>query len=176
MKKLIIAIFFLSLGINAQDIKGGFKISPNFSTFSKDIDNSSKGNIGYGIGYFETCEINSNLALQGEINYTNVSYETNKGTTKIQYSFIEIPLILKYKLDNLNIGFGVQYGFGMTGQTKTQEQTTASEPENDKGILLDVSLDRDKYIFGLRYYNGAEKIYNGNSIGNISFTIGYIIF
>lgn len=185
MKKIIIGIFFLSVGVNAQDIKGGFKFSPNFSTFSKDVENESKGNIGFGLGYFETMDLNSKFALSGEINYTNYSYETGKATdyvstTKHKFNFIEVPVILKYKINNFALGFGVQYGFGMGGNTtQTQyNQTTKTDmtPSNDKGFLIDVSTKTDKFNFGLRYYLGAEKIYDGNSIRSINLSVGYIVF
>lgn len=178
-------MFFLALGVNAQDIKGGFKFSPNFSTFSKDVENDSKGNVSFGLGYFETMDLNSKFALQGEINYTSYSYETGKSsenisTTKHKSNFIEVPVVLKYKIDNFALGFGVQYGFGMGGNTEqtifNQTTKTDSKPGNDKGFLIDLSTKSDKFNFGLRYYMGAEKIHDGNSIRSINLSIGYIVF
>ncbi len=196
MKKFIIGLFFLALGVNAQDIKGGFKISPNFSTFSTDVENESKGNIGYGIGYFETMDLNSNLALQGEINYTHYAYETGKSndyqsTIKHKCNIIEIPVILKYKVNNFGIGFGVQYGYGLGSNTTqttkqplgwgsndyvSQTNSTDSDQSNDLGYLLDLSTTSEKFTYGLRYYMGSKKGFDGNSINSINLSIGYILF
>lgn len=189
MKKIIIGLFFLALGVNAQDIKGGFKFSPNFSTFSKDVENDSKGNIGFGIGYFETMDMNSNFALQGEINYTHYAYETgkssdNQSTFKHKCNMIEIPVILKYKVNNFGIGFGIQYTYGLgnnttnstTYGTVTTTTKTDSDQLSDLGYLLDLSTTSDKFTYGLRYYMGSKKGYEGNSINSINLSIGYILF
>jgi hypothetical protein len=40
----------------------------------------------------------------------------------------------------------------------------------------DLSTKSDKFNFGLRYYMGAEKIHDGNSIRSINLSIGYIVF
>lgn len=189
MKKIIIGLFFLAFGMNAQDIKGGFKFTPNFSTFTKDVENDSKGNVGFGFGYFETIDLNSNFALQAEINYTHYAYETGKSsenvsTEKHKSNLIEVPVILKYKINNFGIGLGMQYSYGLgsntsqstTFGTTTSTTSTDSDQLNDLGFLLDLSTTSDKFTYGLRYYMGSKKGYEGNSINSLNLSIGYIIF
>ena len=159
-------IGLVSLGVNAQDIKGGIKFSPNMPTFSNDIDNSASGKIGYGIGYFETMNLNSNIVLQGEITYTHISYETGSGDFKTTYSsnFIEIPVLVKYRInDDFAIGGGFQYCWGLGSMS-------------DIGNVIDLSYDIDNIKIGARYYMGSEKMYEGNSLNNISLSVGFIIF
>jgi hypothetical protein len=171
MKKILLFIGLVTLGVNAQDIKGGIRLSPNMPTFSNDVKNSSSGKVGYSIGYFETMNLNSNIALQGEINYTNISYEA-KGTDffgvgssdKSTYSnnFFEIPVLVKYRVsEDFSIGGGLQYCFG--GVT-------------DSGGLVDLSYDINNIKIGARYYMGSEKAYGGNSLRNISVSVGFVIF
>jgi hypothetical protein len=165
MKKILMFISLVSLGVNAQDIKGGIKFSTNMPTFSSDIDNKASGKVGYGLGYFETMDLNSDIALQGEINYTHISYETGSGDYKNTFSnnFIEIPVIIKYRMNDFAIGGGFQYCWGLGS-------------ENDMGGLVDLSYDINNIKIGARYYIGSEKIYDGNSLNNISLSVGFIIF
>lgn len=164
MKKILLFIGLVTLGVNGQDIKGGIRLSPNMPTFSNDEDNSSSGKVGYSIGYFETMNLNSNIALQCEINYTNISYQTGPSGLKTTYSnnFFEIPVLVKYRVsEDFSIGGGLQYCFG--GVT-------------DLGQVVDLSYDINDIKIGARYYMGSEKIYEGNSLNNISVSVGFVIF
>ena len=170
MKKILLFIGLVTLGVNAQDIKGGIRLSPNMPTFSNDVDNSSSGKVGYSIGYFETMNLNSKIVLQAEISYTDISYEA-KGTSFIGESsdkstfsnnFFEIPVLVKYRVnEDFSIGGGLQYCFG--GVT-------------DMGQVVDLSYDINDIKIGARYYMGSEKIYGGNSLNNISVSVGFVIF
>ena len=160
MKKILLFIGLVTLGVNAQDIKGGIRISPNMPTFSNDVDNSSSGKVGYSIGYFETMNLNSKIALQGEISYTHISYEANEST--FSNKFFEIPVLIRYRFnEDFSIGGGLQYCFGGV---------------NDLGQLVDLSYDIDNIKIGARYYMGSEKVYGGNSLRNISVSVGFVIF
>lgn len=165
MKKMLLFIGLVTLGVNAQDIKGGIRLSPNMPTFSNDVDDSSSGKVGYSIGYFETMNLNSNIALQGELNYTHISYETKSFEVKTTSSnnFFEIPVLVKYRVnEDFSIGGGLQYCFG--GVT-------------DLGQVVDLSYDINDIKIGARYYMGSEKIYGGgNSLNNISVSVGFVIF
>jgi hypothetical protein len=171
MKKLVLLFALFTLSVNAQDIKGGFKVAPCMPSFSKDVDNDSSGKIGYSLGYFETMDVNSNFTLQGEINYTHISYEAKSysyfgsSSDKTTYSsnFIEIPLIAKYKIDDFGIGGGFQFNWGLGS-------------DNDMGYLLDASYDIDSFKIGARYFSGSGQNYNGNSLNNITVSFGYILF
>ena len=106
MKKTIIVICLMTfLGIQAQDIKGGLKLSVNMPTFSGDVDNT-KGKIGYSIGYFESMMLTDNIALEGEVNYTNVAYEKGIGQEKFKedINFFEVPLMAKYVVNDFHVG------------------------------------------------------------------------
>lgn len=171
MKKFLLFIGLVSLGLNAQNIKGGIRIAPNMATFSSDVDNSSSGKVGYSIGYIETMNVNTQFALQGEISYTHISYEAknffnsqSEDKSTFSNNFLEIPIIAKYRInDDFAIGGGLQYCWGLGSS-------------NDSGGLLDLSYDIDNIKIGARYYNGSKKIYSGNSLNTISLSVVYMMF
>ena len=164
MKKIIILICLITFfGTQAQDIKGGLKLSVNLPTFSSDIDNNTKGKIGYSIGYFESMMLTDRLALEGEISYSNISYETGDGEFKFEddINFFEIPLMAKYVINDFHIGGGVQYCFGSF---------------TDFGPIIDLTYYHNKLRFGARGFIGSDKSFSGNSVTNLSAYIGIVIF
>ena len=177
MKKFLLLITLVSLGVSAQDIEGGIKFSINNPTFSDDVDNDSKGKIGYSVGYYETMNLNSHWALQGEISYTSISYEANDGLvfnavtgvftkkkSTFSNSFIEVPLIAKYRITE-SFGIGVGHQFCLDGLSI-----------QDSGQLIDISLDANSVKLSARYYMGSEQLYRGNSLNNITVSVGFTIF
>ena len=178
MKKFLLLITLVSLGVSAQDIEGGIKFSINNPTFSDDVDNDSKGKIGYSVGYYETMNLNSHWALQGEIGFTSISYEAKDGGSKVNpvtlvetattstfsSSFIEVPLIVKYRITE-SFGIGVGHQFCLDGLSI-----------QDSGQLIDISLDASSVKLSARYYMGSEMIYGGNSLNNITVSVGFTIF
>jgi hypothetical protein len=177
MKKFLLLISLVSLGVSAQDIEGGIKFSINNPTFSDDVDNDSKGKIGYSVGYYETMNLNSHWALQGEIGFTSISYEANDGVefneqtgvftkkkSTFSSSFIEVPLIAKYRITE-SFGIGVGHQFCLDGLSI-----------QDSGQLIDISLDANSVKLSARYYMGSEQLYEGNTLNNITVSVGFTIF
>ena len=178
MKKFLLLITLVSLGVSAQDIEGGIKFSINNPTFSDDVDNDSKGKIGYSVGYYETMNLNSHWALQGEIGFTSISYEAKDGgftenpvtlvetatTSTFSSSLIEVPLIVKYRITE-SFGIGVGHQFCLDGLSI-----------QDSGQLIDISLDANSVKLSARYYMGSEQLYRGNSLNNITVSVGFTIF
>ena len=178
MKKFLLLISLVSLGVSAQDIEGGIKFSINNPTFSDDVDNDSKGKIGYSVGYYETMNLNSHWALQGEIGFTSISYEAKDGGIKVNEvtgavtettstfsnSFIEVPLIAKYRITE-SFGIGVGHQFCLDGLSI-----------QDSGQLIDISLDANSVKLSARYYMGSEQLYEGNTLNNITVSVGFTIF
>lgn len=153
----------MAMSIQAQDIKGGLKVSFGMPVFSDDVENSASGTLGYSIGYFETMKLSNSVALEGEINYTSISYETGEGdnATDESTSFIELPIMIKYVSGDFHIGGGLQFTRGGV---------------NDFGPVVDMSYYSNNLRFGLRSFLGSKKEYSGNSVINSSIFLGLIIF
>ncbi len=164
MKKIITIICLMTfIGIQAQDIQGGLKLSVNLPMFSGDVDNT-KGKVGYSIGYFESMMLTNNIALEGEINYTHVAYQLGQGddfTFEDDINFFEIPLMVKYVSNDFHIGGGFQYCLGSV---------------TDFGPIVDLTYYNDNLRFGARAFLGSDKSLTGNSMTNISAYIGIVIF
>lgn len=164
MKKIITLICLVTFfGTQAQDIKGGLKLSANLPMFSSDVDNNTTGKIGYSIGYFESMMLTNDIAIEGEINYTHIAYETGEGDFKFEddTNFFAIPLMAKYVINDFYIGGGFQYCFGSI---------------SDFGPLVDLTYYNDNLRFGARAFLGSDKSFSGNSMTNISAYIGLVIF
>lgn len=168
MKKLILLIcLFTFSATQAQDLFGGVKFSLNMPSVS---GSSTDADLGFSIGYFETMYLSESFALEGEINYTTVSWETtttfgdgdNQGSNTVSddASFIEIPLMAKYVMDNFHLAAGLQLNFG--GMSNTVP-------------LFDASYHTESFRFGARYVAYGEDLV-GESTTNYSFYIGYTLF
>lgn len=164
MKKLILLIcLFTFSATQAQDLFGGVKFSLNMPSVS---GSSIDADLGFSIGYFETMYLSESFALEGEINYTTVSWETTSGegdqsnTVSDDASFIEIPLMAKYVMDNFHLAAGLQLNFG--GMSNTVP-------------LFDASYHTESFRFGARYVAYGEDLV-GESTTNYSFYIGYTLF
>lgn len=164
MKRLIVIICLIAfVKTQAQDIKGGLKLSVNSPLFSSDIDNNTKGKIGYSIGYFESMTLTDAIALEGEINYTHTAYESGEGDFQIDgdNNFFELPIMAKYILNDFHIGGGFQYCFGSV---------------TDFGPIIDLTYYNNNLRFGARAFLGSKKNFEGNSMTNLSAYIGFVIF
>ena len=164
MKKLILLIcLFTFSATQAQDLFGGVKFSLNMPSVS---GSSTDADLGFSIGYFETMYLSESFALEGEINYTTMSWETTfgsgdqSGSDTYDASFIEIPLMAKYVMDNFHLAAGLQLNFG--GMSNTVP-------------LFDASYHTESFRFGARYVAYGEDLV-GESTTNYSFYIGYTLF
>lgn len=157
MKKIITsALVILATATSfSQEVKFGVKGGLNYSNL-RGIENtitnedgesmkfSSKGQVGFYIGGFAEYQINDKLAIQPELlistqgggnefktsgtdefgDYYSVSIEN-----KVNLTYLQIPIMLKYQvIDRLNIEFGPQIGFALSGKQKT---SFSSQDGND---------------------------------------------
>lgn len=165
MKKLILLIcLFTFSATQAQDLFGGVKFSLNMPSIS---DSSIDADLGFSIGYFETMYLSESFALEGEINYTTMSWEETIGQGEQSYtssddvSFIEIPLMAKYVMNDFHLAAGLQLNLGGISNTVP---------------LFDASYHTESYRFGARYVAYGDDPVVGESTTNYSFYIGYTLF
>lgn len=201
MKKILSIIaaisLFNSFSAKAQEDKifGGFKIAPNFSIITDEVNDDWKTGIGYSIGYYEVLELANKLNLQAEILLTKTTFvqdlkdgEYSSKTTRTS-SNLNIPIMAKYRLtEEFAVGLGYQFSAGILMDPKLKEKVkdsgpgysseTKSESEGIKnnGFFFDASYTKGKSIFGLRLLSPKMKQVQDYNTINASFYFGYKLF
>ncbi|MCR9182363.1 MAG: PorT family protein [Flavobacteriaceae bacterium] len=110
MKRLSIILFSLLFSITAysQGVDFGIKFGANFANISdvSGLDNKT----GFHAGAFAAIKFNDNVALQGELLYSQQGAKFSPGDFNLDY--VNVPVIVKYYLvQGLNIQLGPQFGF-----------------------------------------------------------------
>jgi opacity protein-like surface antigen len=168
MKKvlLIAVVTLLGLGnINAQEVKFGTKVGLNLSSLRSEMDFDSK--IGFNLGMFSEINLSGTLIFQPELLYSTqgasfeVSYYSNSFKTTSSVNYLNIPLILKYRVtDKLFLEFGPQLGFLLSAKLK-YEATFGAELGSETEDIKEITNSID---FGLNFgasFNVAENIMIG---------------
>lgn len=110
MKRLSLLLFVMTLSYNSfgQGLDLGIKFGANFSTISDASGLSNK--TGFHAGAFAAIKFNDNVALQGELLYSQQGAKFAPGDFNLDY--INMPVIVKYYLvRGLNVQLGPQVGF-----------------------------------------------------------------
>tara|TARA_B100001758_G_C18371934_1_gene591908 strand:- start:108 stop:731 length:624 start_codon:yes stop_codon:yes gene_type:complete len=161
LKKFALLFFcgFLSLNSKAQNFGGGFKIG--LSTSQVGGDNLAGFNkAGLLIGVFANKNISNLLSFQMEMAYINKGSNnanmnnyshSNYLKEDISLSYIEIPLLLKYKQsDELKIETGTLMGYLIDGYYNDMSGKMYSEinpfANYDIGLLLGIEYNYSKNI------------------------------
>lgn len=178
-------IFLPSLTWAQKDINGGIQVSPNYSLFNKSTKKfpqctSCSGSPGFGIGYFETLELNDRWQLEANINYSENRFKNDENNElKVTYTvrYIDIPLLMRYKYGNFRLGLGYQYRYGLAGSQDSEFSSGEIQEAKDTGVVIDVGAQQGKMRFGLRYFRGSEEmVFVPSSISSLSLSIGWTLF
>lgn len=165
MKKVLIAILVLMMASTsfAQRYSVGAKGGVNFSNFTggdfKDVD--KKMLVGFHLGGYLNLGFGDNLSLQPEALFSTqgVKIKDAGEETDLKVSYINIPVLLKYKSDGgFYIEAGPQVGF------KVSEDVGDNSME-DFAKGLDLSLagglgfqSKGPFGIGARYTAGISKV------------------
>lgn len=201
MKKILYIIaaisLFNSFSAKAQEDKiyGGFKVAPNFSIITDEVNDDWKTGIGYSIGYYEVLELANKLNLQAEILFDKTTFvqvlkdeDISTKTTRTS-SNLNIPIMAKYRLTNeFAIGLGYQFSADIlmkpklmekvkdSGPGYSSESKSESEGIKNNGFFFDASYTKGRSIFGLRLLSPKMKQIQDYNTINASFYFGYQIF
>lgn len=170
MKRFSILLVSLILSYNSfgQGVDLGIKFGANFATISdaSGLDNKT----GFHIGAFGAIKFNDNIALQGELLYSQQGAKFKPGDINLDY--VNVPIIIKYYLvQGLNLQVGPQFGFLVNDNLDDSNAETM-----DIAAVLGLGFDLP---FGLRldgrYNLGLTDIAkNGDGKNSvISLSIGY---
>lgn len=178
MKKLFftcILAFFLSLGItNAQDLRLGFRTLPSLSWIHSNSEDISSGGFAGGISYGLIADkyFAENYALSTglDVNYRGGSLEKAGNTSSYSLQFIEIPLTLKLKTNQVGpFRYFGQMGLGIDIKIHSNFDV------NPLGFALIVGggveipfSGKTSFVAGLLFHNGLSDLIpgDGNANGN----------
>lgn len=156
-KTCLVAIALL-IGINtyAQDkpVTLGVKAGVNLSNFSGDLKGDAK--VGFNAGVTLDYALSSDLYLLTGLDYSLQG--TKEGDSKINLSYLKLPIHLGYKLvvaDNTKIVFraGPYVGFAVDGKYK---MGSVSVNAFDKDLENAMGFKYNRFDFGLGFGVGAE--------------------
>jgi len=189
MKKILIsAVLLLIFSISFAQIPGnigydnnyssikafGFKGGVNFSNVhGKDVEDS-KMKFGFIGGVFYDFPVNEQISIQPEILFSMKGWRFEDNDYDYKYwgklNYIEIPILVKYKLNNLNkinpiLYFGPCFGFNISStykvsydgdtDTGTIEYMNVFEFGIVPGIMLDLN---NNFTIDFRYSIGLTDI------------------
>lgn len=201
MKKILLAICFISIAVNAQE---QLKISPkagvNFSTLS----NVSKGKMlpGYYIGASAEIKLTEKFSFQPELIYSsqgvkNVYSETIASVTSHHHNhdkmeYINLPLLAKYYfMKGFSIEMGPQFGILLKAINKDEITTNDVKIKRDKkftdevnsfdfgigaGLAYDILPNffiNARYNLGLTNVGKSNEYYDGSKNRVTQFGLGY---
>lgn len=205
MKKTILtALAVFAFGFtNAQEVKFGVKAGLNFSNWTGDTEGVDlKSKVGLNAGAFAEIKFSEIFSLQPEVLFSSQgtkvdNFETNidgvdyTGDVKFNLSYINIPVMFKYYVDEkFNVEAGPQIGFLASAKTATKlegySQTVNEDVKDsfesvDFGLNLGLGYDFTDHCFAVVRYNlGLSNIAkteaeDDSKINNsvLSFFIGY---
>jgi hypothetical protein len=180
-------------GLNISNLRGDY---PEFSPATTGADEASfknKSLIGFHFGGFLEFQVNNKFSIQpelllstqgSELELKATSFENSDGTgekdteiltQRINLTYINIPIMLKYKvLEKLNIEFGPQIGYAISGKSTWNFEGTDDESEEIKinlfkdgtyqfqGGTLEIKSALKRFDFGMNLgasYDVTEKFF-----------------
>lgn len=164
MKKIILTSLMLcSTFAFSQEIKYGVKVGLNLSNLRGNYPpavTETKSNIGFHFGGFAEYEINDKFTLQPELLFSTQGNTFGNKTFygggtyydgaeyNLNLNYLILPIIVKYKIiEKLNIEFGPQIGYLMSGKTKIDVTEDSRDPSQNYSVEIDMLKD-GTYNFG----------------------------
>lgn len=174
MKRLIVLVIFsMSLGLNAQDTSYGIKAGLNFSNLTGDLGVGASTRTSIHAGFMLENRVSEKFGASLELLYTSLGAkgETERGGDGVlKLEYINFPVIFKYyPVDNFAIEAGPQIGFLASSDLSETGGVNFDLNDNfnslDLGLNFGTSVKLDNgLIFGLRYYLGLEDIASNENV------------
>ncbi|WP_158861372.1 porin family protein [Lunatibacter salilacus] len=171
-------------------IKGGLNASQLYVDQPNVEDENMK--IGFNFGVFTKVPINSFLALQPEVLYTNVGSKVTYGGSNLEnlfgiepgevrfnLNYIQVPVALAVNIGPLNVHAGPYVSYLLSANvrdwkpselsgTTVRELDTDDFNKVDYGVVVGVGFDVQQVTIGARYNYGLREIGNSSLAGNLT--------
>jgi len=183
MKKITLsAIALMAFAFTqAQDLKFGAKAGLNLANLTGDVEDTSM-KPGFHVGGFVEIKFSDKLALQPELLYslqgakTEYNYSfgdmmSESSESKINLSYINIPVMLKfYPVEKLFLEAGPQVGFLVSAKSKDEYSITMDGTTTSGSEDVDVKDSFKSIDFGFNIGAGYE--FTENLFANVRYNIG----
>ncbi|WP_313113881.1 porin family protein [Aequorivita sediminis] len=154
MKKLIVAVIILFIGVNSysQEFDLGVKAGINFSNIYGVESLNLEYTEGIVIGVFGSIKFSDRIGLQADALYSEQGAKfTGSGNFKLSY--LNVPIVFKYYLVDdqpLYIQVGPQVGFLINDDLRTDiNNTNINADGNDMDIAAVMGMGYD-FPYGIR--------------------------
>jgi hypothetical protein len=143
-------------------LKGGLSIS-NFSNTPEVGFNQLKA--GYNTGIFVSKKLLSFSHIQGELLYN--SKGRNDEFHRYNLSYIDLPVLLKIKIKNIDIHGGAYFSYLASAEVKQKIMNGSIELHDlnrknfapiDYGFCYGAGFRKDIFFFGFRFLKGKNEI------------------
>jgi hypothetical protein len=182
---LLIQIGSESWGNAPDSIKnrmGGFNKSFNIAImFNKPFKSNPKFSLAYGIGFGSSNVFfkNTNVAIGAtgtKLNFTNTANTDNYKKYKLSYTYLEVPLELRFNQRGENSRKGLKAALGLKVGTLVNAHTKGKELRNSAGQTLNSNVDK---VVTRKFFNtsrvaatarvgfGVFSIYGQYQLGNL---------
>ena len=154
MKKLILAVALLTIGVNAsnaQDLKFGAKIGANFSNLNGDgLDGDNL--TSFHVGALMELNLLENFSVQPELLYSSQGTDYQNEEYKLDY--VAVPVLAKFYLatDKLSLEAGPQFSFLINEDVPDQFRTKSFDFAAVGGLGYNVTsflFVQARYVVGL---------------------------
>ncbi|MEX2569357.1 MAG: porin family protein [Cyclobacteriaceae bacterium] len=171
-------------------IKGGLNLSQLYVEQPNVEDENMKMGIHFGV--FGKIPVNSFVAVQPEVLYTNMGskisyggsdfenlFGIESGEIRFNLNYIQVPLTLAVNLGPLNIHAGPYLSYLLSANVSDWESSDASPTEvreldtedfnrTDYGVVLGVGFDIKGVNVGARYNFGMREVGKEGLAGNLT--------
>jgi hypothetical protein len=184
MKKIILAITLIAIttiGAQAQTsfgLKGGMT-SSNLTVSGSGVSISMSSKIGFYAGAFAEIGVSENFAVQPEVLYALLGAQIKNGgqTEKMNLSYVNIPVLAKYKMNGFSIFAGPQIGILVSAKDQDGNSGKEDFKSTDfSGVFGAGYTTMSGFGFDARYQIGLGNISSdagmGATLKNNAFYVG----
>ncbi|MBC6613120.1 PorT family protein [Hymenobacter sp. BT507] len=166
MKKLYWSLLFAGgLSVSsayAQDIRLGVKAGLSLTSFVGDDAIGTRYKPGFHGGGLLELSLDKNLSVQPELLVSMKGSRYENTNLRYNITYLDVPVMLKYKLDGLFLEVGPQFGFRSDSELKTNSASIKWKNHTrdvDLGYAVGLGYETPKgALVGLRYNGGATKL------------------
>lgn len=162
---------------NKETFESGLKAGLNITGIIPVDDIEASFRLGFHAGGFVKVPLNKSLAFRPELLFTQKGASTIvevwglTATSKNTISYIEVPLLMQYKIaDAVNIQAGpyLSYMVGMKIKDNDEEISLADYNRFDYGIALGSTFNLGDFELGARYSLGLPIIGKDKTVLNLT--------